>query len=325
MKNALLLAFLSCIATTIYAHTTIVSENSETSLAILNTNEANVSYKNKALLPTEFPLVKLLDKTDSNNVGREDLRPKFRIGFDAPKIDHRQLLLTIDKRASYGIDWGFDALMYQVLADDMYWVLENKKYVIQAVDSLIFEKQIALGVQTLIGGAITIKIDKLENVSEEMGIFLMDNETNTLYDLRKNNYTTTLPAGEYHNRYALAFKMKKAAPDPDENAVLVSEDIDTEFTDASEILVAEKPEIAYPAIDMYLNQMNTSITIKNPQLVAMNTVVLYTMLGQKVLSWETDLNTQNLNIPNMPKPGVYVLHAHTQNGKITKKIAIKAP
>lgn len=253
---------------------------------------------------------------------QSDIRPKFRIGFEAPKIDHRQLLLTIDNRASYGIDWGFDALMYQVLADDMYWMLENKKYVIQAVDSLIFEKQIALGVQTLAGGAITIKIDQLENVSEEIDVFLIDKQTNTLYDLRKNNYTTNLPASEYHNRYALAFKMKKAAPDPDENAVLVTEDIDATFTDASEILVTEKPEIFYPAINMYLDQINTSITIKNPQLVAMNTVVLYNMLGQIVQSWETDTNTQNLNMPNMPKPGVYVLHVHTQNGKITKKIAI---
>ncbi|MHB1195197.1 MAG: T9SS type A sorting domain-containing protein [Lutibacter sp.] len=253
---------------------------------------------------------------------QSDIRPKFRIGFDAPKIDHRQLLLTVDNRASYGIDWGFDALMYQVLSDDMYWMLENKKYVIQAVDSLIFEQKIALGVQTLTGGTITIKIDKLENVSEEMDVFLMDKETNTLYDLRKNNYTTTLPAGEYNSRYALAFKMKKAAPDPDINAVLVTEDIDASFTDATENLVAEEPQIAYPAIDMYLNQTNMSITIKNPELVAMNTVVLYSMMGQIMQTWETDVNTQNLTIPNMPKPGVYVLHAHTQNGKITKKIAI---
>lgn len=253
---------------------------------------------------------------------QSDVRPKFRIGFDAPKIDHRQLLLGVDKRASYGVDWGFDALMYQVLADDMYFLIENKKYVIQTVDTLIFEKQIALGVQTLTGGAITIKIDKLENVSEEMDIFLVDKETNILHDLRKNNYTTTLAAGEYHNRYALAFKMKKAAPVADENAVLVTEDIDATFTEPSENLVAEVPQIAYPAIDMYLNQINTSITIKNPQLVAVNTVVMYTMLGQMVQSWETDTNTQNLTIPNMPKPGVYVLHAHTENGKITKKIAI---
>lgn len=253
---------------------------------------------------------------------QSDIRPKFRIGFDAPKIDHRQLLLGVDKRASYGIDWGFDALMYQVLADDMYFMIENKKYVIQTVDTLIFEKQIALGVRTLTGGAITIKIDRLENVSEEMDVFLVDKDTNILHDLRKSNYTTTLAAGEYHNRYALAFKMKKAAPVADENAVLIAEDIDASFTDASENLVAEEPQIAYPAIDMYLNQTTWSITIKNPEMVAMNTVVLYSMMGQIMQIWETDTNTQNLTIPNMPKPGVYVLHAHTQSGKITKKIAI---
>ncbi|MFZ2429706.1 MAG: T9SS type A sorting domain-containing protein [Lutibacter sp.] len=253
---------------------------------------------------------------------QSDIRPKFRIGFDAPKIDHRQLLLGVDHRASYGIDWGFDALMYQVLADDMYFVIENKKYVIQTVDTLIFEKQIALGVQTLTGGAITIKIDKLENVSEEMDIFLVDKETNILYDLRKNNYTTTLPAGEYHNRYALAFKMKKAAPVADENAVLVAEDIETEFNDAGENLVADEPVISYPAIELYLNQTNRSITIKNPEMVAMNTVVLYSMMGQIMQTWETNTNTQNLTIPNMPKQGIYILHAYTEKGKITKKIAI---
>lgn len=253
---------------------------------------------------------------------QSDIRPKFRIGFDAPKISHRQLLLTVDQNTSYGIDRGYEALIYQVFSDDMYWMLENKKYVIQAVDTLMFEKQIALGVQTLTGGAITIKIDKLENVSEEMDIFLVDKETNILHDLRKNNYSTTLPAGEYHNRYALAFKMKNAAPVADENAVLVVEDIDAAFTEASEILVDEEPQITYPAIEMYLNQMNTSITIKNPEMVAMNTVVLYSMMGQIMQTWETNTNTQNLTIPNKPKQGIYILHAYTENGKITKKIAI---
>jgi hypothetical protein len=253
---------------------------------------------------------------------QRDIRPKFRIGFDAPKIDHRQLLLTVDQKASYGIDWGFDALMYQVLTDDMYWLLENKKYVIQAVDTLNCEKQISLGIQTLTGGVITIKIDKLENVSEELDVFLMDRETNILHDLRKSNYTTTLAAGEHHNRYSLAFKMKNGAADFDEDAVLVSEDINIELIRVSEILVADGPEIAYPAIEFCLDRMNTSITIKNPKLVAMNKVVLYTILGQMVQSWETDTYTQNLNMPNIPKPGVYVLQALTKNGRITKKIAI---
>lgn len=253
---------------------------------------------------------------------QSDIRPKFRIGFDAPKIDHRQILLTIDHRASYGIDWGFDALMYQVFSDDMYWVLDNKKYVIQAVDAIIFEKQIALGVQTLTGGAITIKIDKLENVPEEMGVFLIDKETNTLHNLRENNYTATLAAGEYHNRYALAFKMKNEEPVADENAVLVNEDIDAGYTDTSEILVADEPVIPYPAIHMFLDQGNETILIKNPEMVDINMVVLYSMTGQIMQTWETDTNIQNLNIPNMPKSGVYVLHAHTQKGKISKKIAI---
>ena len=252
-----------------------------------------------------------------------DLRSKFRIGFDAPKIDHRQILLTIDKRASIGIDWGFDALMYQVFSDDMYWVIENKKYVIQAIDTLLFEQEIPLGIQTLTGGEITIKIDKLENVAEEMTIFLMDKESNTLYDLRKKSYTVTLPAGTYHSKYSLVFKMKRNTIIPDENAILVTEDINPVFTNANEALVANENKISSPNVTMHLDHLNSSIAIKNPKLINVNTVILYTMLGQKVQSWATNRSTQYLNMQNMPKPGIYVLHAYTENGLVVKKVMVQ--
>ncbi len=275
------------------------------------------------MVKTKFFTLLFLTMTMFSFSQSSDLRPKFRIGFDAPKIDHRQILLTIDKRASIGIDWGFDALMYQVFSDDMYWVIENKKYIIQAIDTLLFEQEIPLGIQTLTGGEITIKIDQLENVAEEMVVFLKDKENNALYDLRKESYTTTLPAGNYHNTYSLVFKMKKHTHIPDENAMLVNEDINPVFNYANGALVAKESETLSPNITLYLNNMNSSIAIKNPKSITINTVILYNMLGQKVQSWETNRNTQHLNMQNRPKSGIYVLHAFTENGLFVKKVMVQ--
>ena len=87
-----------------------------------------------------------VEKEVLENIDSVDLRPKFRIGFNAPLIDHRQLLLTIDENATDGVDWGYDAQLYQVLNDDMYWIINDTKYVIQATNFVTIDKEIALGI-----------------------------------------------------------------------------------------------------------------------------------------------------------------------------------
>ena len=132
-------------------------------------------------------------------------RPKFRIGFNAPLIDHRQLLLTIDENATDGVDWGYDAQLYQVLNDDMYWIINDTKYVIQATNFVTIDKEIALGIILLEGGDITIGIDAIENPIEGLKVCLKDKELNIVYDIQESDYQITLAAGEYHNRFAIVF------------------------------------------------------------------------------------------------------------------------
>ena len=83
--------------------------------------------------------------TTTNNLGN-DLRPKFRIGFDAPQINHRQILLTLDENTTDAVDWGYDAEMPEVFDDDMYWVINDKKYVIQATNEFGFDKEIPFNI-----------------------------------------------------------------------------------------------------------------------------------------------------------------------------------
>lgn len=134
-----------------------------------------------------------------------DVRPKFRIGFDAPQINHRQLLLTIDENCTDGVDWGYDGETPQVLADDMYWLISDKKYVIQGTNTVFIGKEIPLGVITTNGGVITIKIDALENPMSDLKVGLKDTTLNITHKLEESDYQVTLAAGEYHNRFLIVF------------------------------------------------------------------------------------------------------------------------
>ncbi|MFD1292845.1 T9SS type A sorting domain-containing protein [Lutibacter holmesii] len=169
----------------------------------------------------------LNESYDHINQFSGDTRPKYRIGFDAPQINHRQLLLTIDKNTTDGVDWGYEGGIPEVLPDDMYWLIEDGKYVIQATDSINVGKEISLGVVTTNGGLVTIKIDEIKNPVEGLIVALLDKEENEVYNLEENEYQITLPAGEYHNRFYITFLSTEASED-------TVADTTTETTETSE-------------------------------------------------------------------------------------------
>jgi hypothetical protein len=240
-----------------------------------------------------------------------DTRQKFRIGFDANSIDHRQLLLTIDDRATDSVDWGFDGKMYEVFEDDIYWAIDNSnKYVIQATNTLAVDKEFPLGIITT-GGEFTIKIDSLENPTEEFVIYLKDKELNQVYNLQDSAFTTTLSAGEYKTRFVLTFKDPSYQQEQNEEEIVEETELTTEPTTLEEI------------INMYFNSSDSSIKIinyKNKAIVAVN---LFSINGRHFKRWKIHKNKDEINLPISVKNGVYIVSATTKKGRINKRILVQ--
>tara|TARA_R110001583_G_scaffold35585_3_gene118230 strand:+ start:29511 stop:30599 length:1089 start_codon:yes stop_codon:yes gene_type:complete len=199
-KLQTLIVLLCCFSTTIYSLT-------------INSEFHRTKYSETKLLIEE----ELFNSSIDNSIliaGTEDLRPKYRIGFNAPLIDHRQILLTIDENTTDGFDWGYDAEIYEIFNDDMYWLIDQKKYVIQATNTIVIGKEIPLGIITA-GGDISIGIDALENPIDGIKVWLKDKELNKSFDIQESPYQITLPAGEYHTRYVLIFVSADAIPNDD--------------------------------------------------------------------------------------------------------------
>ena len=237
-------------------------------------------------------------ESTTNSDTEVDLRQKFRIGFDAPKISHRQLLLTFDQNTTDAVDWGYDAEMYEVFDDDMYWVLNDKKHVIQATNDFSLDKEIPIGIRTVEGGLISIKIDELENVEENTPIYIKDNITGETYDITNQPFVINLEPGEYQNRFLLVFK-------PQSNLNTIE-------------------ETRVEEVQIYMNNSISELQLSKNIDMEILKVNLVNSVGQQLQTWSINTDEQqSISLPIQFASGVYIVIVETTIGKINKKIIIK--
>ncbi len=227
---------------------------------------------------------------------KTDLRPKFRIGFDAPKINHRQLLLTIDKNTTDAIDWGYDAEMYDIVNDDMYWAINDKKYVIQAINTLNLDKEITLGIHTKEGGTIRIMVDALENVDKNTSIYIKDNLTGETYNITNQTFEINLKAGEYNERFVVTFQPS--------------------LKTLKEVALIE-------GVHIFMNNNVSELQLNRIVDTDIEDVSLFNYLGQQVKTWNINTDKRFISLPIQIATGVYIAQVHTTAGIITKKIIIE--
>lgn len=234
-------------------------------------------------------------ETTTNSDTEVDLRPKFRIGFDAPQISHRQVLLTLDGSTTDAVDWGYDAEMYEVFDDDMYWVIDDKKYVIQATNSFGIDKKIPLGIRTLEGGLVSIKVDELEYVEDYTTLYIKDNLTGETHDITNQDFSINLEPGEYLDRFFLVFK-------PSLNII--------------------EEETSLDGIQIYMNNSISKLQLNGIVDTEILTVNLLNYIGQQVKTWSINTDEQSIALPIELASGVYIVVVETTTGKENKKIII---
>ncbi len=228
----------------------------------------------------------------------EDLRPKLRLGFTAPNMLHRQLLLTVDENATEGIDWGYEGEYYETDWDDMYWLLEGQKFTIIGTNIIDETIVLPLGFHTNTNGDNIIKLDGLENFYEDLGIYIHDKELDKYHSLRERDYHFYADAGAYLDRFELVFSLPQQ--------------------------VLSDPENEFTTFDFFYSNANRNIVVKNPLNKKINHISLYNMTGQIVYNINS-INTfgdQTHTVPNL-STGTYIIALNTEAGMMTKKVLIK--
>jgi hypothetical protein len=90
---------------------------------------------------------------------------KIRINFVTPLGYTRQLLLgfTSDNSASDSFDYGYDARNIEDFPDDMNWLIDNDRYIIQGVGAFDETKKYPLGLFLTNSGSVDMSLNSLEN------------------------------------------------------------------------------------------------------------------------------------------------------------------
>ncbi|WP_406684401.1 choice-of-anchor D domain-containing protein [Seonamhaeicola sp. MEBiC1930] len=240
------------------------------------------------------------DKSNSiaeNNING-DPRLKIRLGFYSVNTIRRQLLTTVDENSSIHYDWGYDAISKDEQFDDMYWLINNNKYMVQGIDEINESTILPLGIHTRDDGMNEISIDALENAPSDLEVYLYDKELDLLHNLKTSAYEIFLTAGEYLNRF------------------------DIRFSNSLSLNTNEEDNI--PILVYFSNKIN-SIVILNPKSTAIKSIEMLNLLGQSLFKFETGYTRQNYikYKANQFATGNYILNIETEFSKISKKVLIK--
>ncbi|WP_179353953.1 LamG-like jellyroll fold domain-containing protein [Winogradskyella vidalii] len=241
------------------------------------------------------------ENQESNSDENSDAISRIRLNFNTPEGATRHLLLgfTSDNAATDGVDYGYDALNADYFPSDLSFRIEDNNYIIQGVGEFDITKTYPLDMVLGEQGNIEIGLTALENFDTTIDVFIYDALEGTYTQFNDVNFQMNLEAGNYSERFYIAFQ-----------------DDETLSTIADEFKLVRV---------RFLSQ-SSEIYVQTPATVQVKQLHLVNLLGQTVATW----NATNLPMSNtivIPvkdiSEGAYILKAETDTSVFNKKIIIK--
>ncbi|OUR91297.1 hypothetical protein A9Q87_10955 [Flavobacteriales bacterium 34_180_T64] len=225
-----------------------------------------------------------------------DGRTKMRLGFNSVNTIRRQLLLTVDQNASPNIDWGYDGKLNDNQIDDLFWMIDSEKYIIQGTNNIDVFTRFPLGFKTDTDGLNMITIDEIENPHTGMIVYIHDIENDTYHNLSDSDFEFFAVAGEYLDKYEITFV---------DNALSVGDD-------------------ALSQLDVYFANNLESIVLVNPTFEEIKSIELINIVGQTIHTIDTisESNYSEYEVKNI-STGTYILKVHTVSGSVSKKVLVE--
>ncbi|HKK83785.1 MAG TPA: T9SS type A sorting domain-containing protein, partial [Atribacterota bacterium] len=249
--------------------------------------------------PNDSQFLKPIYPTKSQKaVTTEDSRYKLRLNFNSPLGFQRQILVTADAYATNGFDLGYDALLIDDIPEDMFWLIQDNEFVIQAVSNFNSDQVLPLGIKIKEEGEFKIKIGGIENYPETLPVYLNDKLNDSIHDLRSGEYSAVSEPGIIKDRFEIVFRNKEQLENPD------------------------KPTLS-TSLDFGYNHNTRELKIDNPDLVDISEVLVFD-LGGRLIQTYANIPTQKeytITIRSM-HTSVYIVKLITKTGNKDKKFIV---
>tara|TARA_R110002050_G_scaffold281956_1_gene429600 strand:+ start:4265 stop:9226 length:4962 start_codon:yes stop_codon:yes gene_type:complete len=293
-----------------FVSTALDGFDNDNGVAITTVDGGDIVFKNsQRVFAKEDGLNTLFFKSSNKKESRsrvdnkKDTIPRIKLVYNSPLGYHRQIVLGANKKASINFDIGYDAFMPDVNVEDMYWVLNKSKLVIQGVDSFNSVQEFPLGVIVKKAGTASIKVEVLENVDNNTSLFIKDSITGEAFKVNNDAFDIYLEPGNYDDRFKLVFQQSNIDSISDDK--VIEEVIDAEINN----------------VIAYYDNKASEIKVINKDYINILDVSIHNILGQSVKFVEPN-TTSDVLIPINVIKGVYFVKINTAEGLFSKKIII---
>lgn len=225
---------------------------------------------------------------------------RVRINFTSPVNSVRQLLLgfTPNDAATDGFDYGYDAPNPDNFPNDLNWIINNNRYVIQGVGSFSNSKNYPLGLFLSDEGTISISLHSLENFETNVNVYLYDAVLNQHTLLNETNFTGNFTQGDYLDRFFITFSN----------------------VNYPEALSLEEHKTNQISLDYY-RSTKTLILKNSNNSVYLQEIELFDLSGKKIFSQKLQ-NVTSFQLENYNKIPNAICRVKTNIGHVSKLLIL---
>lgn len=245
----------------------------------------------------------------------------IRLDYNAPNGASRELVLafTSDNAATDGVDYGYDAAVYSPFTNDLNWLIDSNRYVIQGVGQFQNTSQYLFGLYNEVSGEATITLSSLENFDTDINVYIYDALLDTYTNINDTPFTGIIDAGDYTDRFYIAFEEPEILDIDTNNEDIIIDSFNAlginENPPKHDNNTTEKSiNLSY---DANTNQLN--LKFENNAIVKNITVYNYKGIALKTIK---KANNNKINIPLNTNDKNLILHITTNNDVIVKQIAL---
>ncbi|CAM4160613.1 T9SS type A sorting domain-containing protein [Gillisia limnaea] len=273
---------------------------------IVNFNNSQRAFVTE-LNPNESQFLKPIYPTKGQkSLVTKDSRYKIRLDFTSPLGFHRQILVTADANTTNSFDLGYDALLFDNIPEDMYWLIQDKEFVIQAVPNFDKDQILPLGIKIKEEGELKIEIGGLENYPDTEPVYLKDILNDSIHDLRKSPYFSTSEPGTIHDRFEIIFFKDEPVPPVVEVPGEEPDEIKDRF-----------------GISVRHGQTDRELQILNPQELSITNMYIFDLNGNKLEGHNNLPIEKEFKMPvRNYSSGVYIVQLVVEGRVVSKKIII---
>lgn len=210
---------------------------------------------------------------------------------------YRQILIGFFDEATDNYDNGIDGKRLESgsINIDFYSLLNDTKLAINGLANFENEKVVPLGINTPLQGSFDISLDNIEGELMNTEIYLKDNLTNILHDLKQAPYHFSISeVGVFNNRFELVFI---------KSALSINE-----FISSNDLIIT--------------NENETNIRIKTNNNSIVSKLKIYDILGKLII--DSKPNKSNFLIKtNVDKGTILFINTILIDGQVLSKKFIK--